>query len=182
MANVIIYERTMQGAMRNMGIKNRNEEVGKAIGGRFSTAVVLFHSAVAGRMGVNVTDWKCAEILARSGPINPGKLSDMTGMTTAATTQVINRLEKAGMLKRERDSQDRRKVTVCLVENPKTKRLVQSIFIDLGQEMGKMMAKYNMSELDVIAGFIQNTAEILEAQAQKLHKDSHKKSKIKVSE
>ncbi len=61
-----------------------------------STVTILFHQAIADRLGMNVTDHKCAGILARSGPITAGELARRTGLTTGAITGVIDRLEQAG--------------------------------------------------------------------------------------
>lgn len=147
------------------------ESVGRGVGGgRFSTAVVLFHAAVADRLGVNVTDWKCAEILTRIGPTNPGKLSEMTGMTTAATAQVINRLERAGIVQRERDPNDRRKVIILMVSNSKIAEASKAILKQFTKEMGEMMAKYNTAEIETIRNFVESATEILEAQSARLRK------------
>ncbi len=77
-----------------------------------STATILFHQAVADRLGMNVTDHKCAGILTQSGPITAGDLAVRTGLTTGAVTGVIDRLEKAGFVRRVRDGTDRRRVIV----------------------------------------------------------------------
>ena len=61
-----------------------------------STVTILFHQAIADRLGMNVTDHKCAGILSRSGPITAGELARRTGLTTGAITGVIDRLEQAG--------------------------------------------------------------------------------------
>lgn len=84
------------------------QELGHQLGERLSTAAVLFHAAVAERLGLNVTDWKRASILRRGAPCNPSRLAEVTGMSTAATTQVIDRLERAGIVRRERDPNVRR--------------------------------------------------------------------------
>lgn len=61
-----------------------------------TTVTILFHQAIADRLGMNITDHKCAGILARSGPITAGELARRTGLTTGAITGVIDRLERAG--------------------------------------------------------------------------------------
>src|SRR3954470_6827245 len=77
-----------------------------------STVTILFHQAIADRLGMNVTDHKCAGILARSGPITAGELARLTGLTTGAITGVVDRLEQAGFVRRARDSSDRRRVII----------------------------------------------------------------------
>jgi hypothetical protein len=50
---------------------------------------------------------------AESGtPLSPAQLSRLLGMTTGATTILLNRLETAGHIRRSRESTDRRRVTL----------------------------------------------------------------------
>jgi DNA-binding transcriptional ArsR family regulator len=74
---------------------------------------VLLHSAIASRSGINVTDMQCINLLQLRGPMTPGQLADAMFLTTGgAITAVIDRLEKAGMVHRHRDDEDRRRVIV----------------------------------------------------------------------
>src|SRR2546427_10347158 len=75
---------------------------------RQSTATVLFHAAVAERLGLSATDHKYADLIARQGPMTAGELADRAGLTTGAITGVLDRLEQAGGGRRERDPHDRR--------------------------------------------------------------------------
>src|ERR1051326_2126836 len=93
----------------------RREELLAALNDEFrqlSTVTILFHQAIADRLGMNVTDHKCADILLRTGPITAGELAQRTGLTTGAITGVIDRLEKAGFVRRARDRGDRRRVVI----------------------------------------------------------------------
>src|SRR5438034_2670026 len=81
---------------------------------RQSTATVLFHAAVAERLGLSATDHKYADLIARQGPMTAGELADRAGLTTGAITGVLDRLERAGWVRRERDPHDRRRVMVHL--------------------------------------------------------------------
>ena len=63
----------------------------------------MFHQAIADRLGLNVTDHKCIDLLLMKGPLTAGELAGMTGLTTGAITAVIDRLEKAGFVRREDD-------------------------------------------------------------------------------
>ena len=65
-------------------------------GRELSTVTILFHSALAEKFDLNATDWKCADILIRLGPLTAGQLSELTGLTTGAITGVIDRLEQRG--------------------------------------------------------------------------------------
>ena len=77
-----------------------------------STWTVLFHSAIAAQVGLNITDHKCLDILFHTGAMTAGQLAEITGLTTGAVTGVIDRLEAAGYARRARDPHDRRRVIV----------------------------------------------------------------------
>src|SRR6476646_4089911 len=80
-----------------------------------STHTVLFHTAVAERLGLNPSDHKVADILAlEEGPVTPGRLAELTGLTTGAVTGVLDRLENAGFVAREPDPADRRRIILRL--------------------------------------------------------------------
>jgi DNA-binding MarR family transcriptional regulator len=64
------------------------------------------------RLGINSTDLECLDLIILRGPITAGGLADATGLTTGAITGVIDRLERAGFARCERDPGDRRKVLV----------------------------------------------------------------------
>ncbi|MBF6341471.1 MarR family transcriptional regulator [Nocardia abscessus] len=83
---------------------------------RQATQTVVFHSAVAGRLGITVTDLSALNLLSMQGPLTPGQLADQLGITRGgAITTVVDRLERAGYVRRSRDSEDRRRVRVELV-------------------------------------------------------------------
>jgi DNA-binding MarR family transcriptional regulator len=63
-------------------------------------------------LGVNPTDMAALEQLLMNGPLTPGQLAARLEVTTAASTQIVDRLERAGHVTRERQAGDRRKVFV----------------------------------------------------------------------
>src|SRR5438105_15388836 len=81
------------------------------VGRTLSTHTVMLHAAVAERLGLNITDHKALDFACRGGgPVTAGELAELTGLTTGAITGVIDRLEKAGFARRERDPNDRRRI------------------------------------------------------------------------
>ena len=76
--------------------------------------MVLMTQAAADRIGINATDLNCLNILSFSGKLTAGELAKATGLTTASITGVVDRLEQAGFVRRERDAQDRRRVVIHL--------------------------------------------------------------------
>lgn len=79
---------------------------------RFTRSSLLLQHSIASKIGLNVTDAECIDFLMEMGPSTAGDLAKATGLTTGAITAMIDRLEKAGMVVREKDADDRRKVIV----------------------------------------------------------------------
>jgi len=78
---------------------------------RESSGLGVLHSqAMAERLGVSATDLECLDIIAMRGPMTAGELARASGLTTGAITGLADRLERAGLAKREPDAEDRRKV------------------------------------------------------------------------
>ena len=70
---------------------------------------MLFHHAVAERLGLGPADHKCLDLLVERGSMTSSQLAAITGLTTGAITGVVNRLEAAGYVQRQPDPDDRRK-------------------------------------------------------------------------
>ena len=79
----------------------------------FMARAVLFQDAVARSVGVNGTDMQVVGLLMSEGPATPGELASRAGLTSGgAITAVVDRLERAGFVRRQRDAEDRRRVFV----------------------------------------------------------------------
>jgi DNA-binding MarR family transcriptional regulator len=78
-----------------------------------SALTIMFHTKVAEQMGLSTTDEKCLDLAIRAeGPLTAGRIAELSGLSTGAVTGVIDRLERAGYVRRVRDPHDRRKVLV----------------------------------------------------------------------
>jgi DNA-binding MarR family transcriptional regulator len=89
------------------------------IGQRLKTISMLTRQIgrkIGESLGVNVTDMAALEQLLNNGPMTPGQLAEHLKVTTAAATQIVDRLERAGHVARERRANDRRKICVVPVE------------------------------------------------------------------
>ena len=113
---------------------------------------VLMTQAAAERIGINASDLNCLNILSFSGSLTAGELAKATGLTTASITGVIDRLEDAGFVHRERDAADRRRVVVHL----DTDRALATIAPVFGPMLGawrRMTDQYTDDELRLIVAF-----------------------------
>jgi DNA-binding MarR family transcriptional regulator len=144
------------------------------MGFRLSTATVLFHAAVAERLGLNVTDVKCYSLIRQVGPMTAGDLAEQTGLTTGAITGVVDRLEKAGLVRRGRDAGDRRRVIIELVDNPAHEQLLMQLYAPLGNAIAALVKGYSRSERDTIEDFLTKATEILERSTRQLRQEGRK--------
>jgi DNA-binding MarR family transcriptional regulator len=83
-------------------------------------SVDAFDEAAAGRLGLNRTDLRCLDVLLGGGPYTAGDLAVELRLSPAATTTVIDRLERAGLARRTRDAANRRRVQVAATEAART--------------------------------------------------------------
>lgn len=119
----------------------------------------LLHQAIAERFGLNPTDMKCVD-LARSEPrLTAGRLAEITGMSTSATTAVLDRMEKAGFIERVRDPADRRRVIV--VSTGRREQELAAAFSPLKDVMTAVLESYDDDQLALIAQFTQRVNELL---------------------
>jgi DNA-binding MarR family transcriptional regulator len=117
-----------------------------------SSLMVLMTQAAADRIGINATDLNCLNILSFSGKLTAGELAKATGLTTASITGVIDRLEQAGFVRRERDAQDRRRVVIHL----ETERALGTVAPVFGPMLGawqRLADQYTDDELRLIGKF-----------------------------
>lgn len=73
---------------------------------------VAFRNAVRLKAGLNVVDSECLSYLSIKGTATPTELARYSGLSTGATTAMLDRLEKVGFVRRSRNAEDRRGVVV----------------------------------------------------------------------
>ena len=117
----------------------------------YSIGTVLFHQAVGRLLSLNVTDMKCLDLVTLNGSASPSELADHTGLSTGATTAMIDRLEKAKMVERRPNPKDRRGITVVL--SKEAMRKLPALFASLANAMEVLVSRYPKSELEVLADF-----------------------------
>lgn len=124
---------------------------------RHSTAAVLFHHAVAERLGLGPADHKCLDLLLERGSMTGSQLAAITGLTTGAITGVVNRLERAGYLRRQPDPDDGRKQ--LLSPAPEGLREVQAVFRGIRPAPESLVEGFDTDQLAAIAEFLTRAAD-----------------------
>ena len=113
-----------------------------------------FFRAAAARIGVTVTDMQVIESLASTGPMTAGQLSELTGLTTGAITGMLNRLEEAGLVRRERDPEDGRRVIVQLAADTDQIRNMSQIFELINKAWEEQTAHYDDEQVAFLVEFL----------------------------
>jgi len=83
---------------------------------KVSSQGAMFAKIVADLAGISSADMDCIDFVNVEGRMTAGRLAELSGLTTGAITGVVDRLEKAGFVRRERDESDRRKVFIVPVK------------------------------------------------------------------
>jgi len=136
----------------NSSTKNRSE-VTQAISlaiMQWQDATQAYDEAVGTKLGLNAAERHCLGLLY-GGPQSAGAVAAATGLTPAAVTALIDRLEARGLLTRTRSLEDRRKVVIEATE--RTRDLSARYYGAIAQEGQKMMASFGDAELATILRF-----------------------------
>ena len=127
------------------------EELEHAV--RKSSALgVIFGQTVANRVGVSSSDLECLDFLNIEGRVTAGRLAELTGLTTGAITGVVDRMEKAGLVRRERDESDRRKVFIAIV--PEALAKIGRFYEPLQRAVTRDWEGYTDAELKLLLRFM----------------------------
>jgi DNA-binding MarR family transcriptional regulator len=126
----------------------------------------LFDSTVIERAGMNRTDWRCLDILGTRGPMTAGQLAEAVRLTTGAVTGVLDRLEAAGLVRRIRDTEDRRKVIVEVTDE--VARQGAPVYGPLMADAAEAHAVFDADEVELITKFIRIERGILAKHTQRV--------------
>src|SRR6476469_9618633 len=114
--------------------------------------------ALARRMGMHPTDLSAmSHVAAADGRLGPRELSTRLGLTPAAVTDVVDRLQAAGHLLRERDTTDRRRVRLVPSESAATE--VRGQLRSLLAPLDAMTADLTETERDAIRRYLDAATE-----------------------
>lgn len=135
----------------------------------------FFFRAIADRIGMNLIDLQVTNILDLTGPVTAGRLAELTGVTTGAVTGMLNRLEEAGLVRRERDPDDRRRVIVRLTPNEDVMREIGPIFESIGRAWTELISDYDDRELAVVLEVMRKANEMTREEIVKVRETPEKR-------
>ncbi|MEV4800581.1 MarR family transcriptional regulator [Nonomuraea sp. NPDC049421] len=110
--------------------------------------------------GLHTTDVQALIMIFDSlGPITPGKLREELNLTSGAVTACLDRLERAGHIRRVRDAHDRR--VVHLHYREAAQELAGAFFRPLGHGTERVLSRFSPGELRTVAAFLDTMNEEL---------------------
>jgi DNA-binding MarR family transcriptional regulator len=127
-----------------------------------------FDEVAAQKLGVNRTDLRCLNILEYQGPITAGRLAQESGLTTAAVTGVLDRLEARGYARRVRGEKDRRQVTVELT--PALLDRATRIWTPLGKDATDALKRMSVDELKLVVSHYRTFRDLHRRHLDRVHK------------
>jgi DNA-binding MarR family transcriptional regulator len=117
------------------------------------SSAVLTNERIARSFGLNVVDFQTYGVLVRRGePMTPGQIAQATELPSSTTTRVLDRLEAKGMVRREADPGDRRKLWVHAL--PFENRDVEAAYAEILRQLDHVHAGFTVAELRTVLRYL----------------------------
>ncbi|MEV6350051.1 MarR family transcriptional regulator [Actinoplanes sp. NPDC051851] len=120
------------------------------------TELAALNRQVGNRVAVRDGDLDCLDLISRTGPLSPSALARLAGVHPATLTGVLDRLERAGWIARERDDRDRR--AVLLRASPERTREMYGLYTGMNTALDEICAGYDQEQLELVADFLSRAA------------------------
>ena len=123
----------------------------------YISAAVRYQIAIANQLQIPVTDIHAIGAILEFGPIGPRRLAELMGMTTGATSRLVDRLERAGYVTREPDPADRRRVVLHLVEHRIAE--IGRYYESMAERWEQQVAAYSDGQMRFLVEFLRTGRE-----------------------
>jgi DNA-binding MarR family transcriptional regulator len=120
---------------------------------KFIAASIFFNAQAAERASLGLTDMQMLHMLQLYGPSTPSRLATWTGLSSGGITVALDRLEKAGYLRREPNPADRRSLLITLV--PVRLRKLAALYEGVENETRRLLAMLPQSDLEAVVRFFE---------------------------
>ena len=132
----------------------------------YGIQITLYRNIIFEKLGVNGTDMECLGFLLSKRISSPTELARYTGLSSGATTAMLDRLEKGGFIERRPNPDDRRGTLIVLAKSGAEK--VAPWFAPVGKAQDALISNYSEKELQLISDFFERYAKIWEQEREKL--------------
>jgi MarR family 2-MHQ and catechol resistance regulon transcriptional repressor len=114
--------------------------------------------------GLRFVDFSVLRVIELGGPMSPSDLAELTLRSTGGMTQIVDRLEREGLVRRTADRADRRRVVVTLT--PKGRRLATRAQQAYARERDRVLAPLTATELADVDAAVQRLLGLLSDEAE----------------
>lgn len=135
----------------------------------YGVHLTMFRNAMSEWAGLNITDMECLRLLFQKGIATPSELARHTGLTSGAATAMLDRLEKAGLIERRPNPDDRRGTLIAPTKSSTEK--VTSWFESARKAQEELISSYSEQELEIISDAFEKFVELWDRERGKLQRD-----------
>ncbi len=132
----------------------------------YGVELTRFQNAMDEWAGLNATDMACLRFLFLRHVSTPTELARHTGLTSGATTAMLDRLERAGLIERRPNPDDRRGTLIFPAESSAEK--AASWFESARKAQAELISSYSADDLEFIADVFERFARLWEQERSKL--------------
>ena len=125
----------------------------------FAARLVLFHAAVAEKLGLSPTEFKCFRLIEQLGPLSLTALAGEAGLQLGTASGLVDRLEDAGLVSRCRDAVDRRRS--MLLASPEAAEQIAGFYREQGKAMSALLESFAPAEFAAILRFLDQAGSVL---------------------
>ena len=120
---------------------------------KFIAGAIFFNTKAAEKIGMSLTDMQMIHILQLYGPATPGRLGVWSGLSSGGVTVALDRLQKAGYIRREPNPADRRSLIVTLA--PVRVRKIAGMYEEVERETRRLLATLPSGDLEAVIRFFE---------------------------
>jgi DNA-binding MarR family transcriptional regulator len=117
---------------------------------RAGTLNVIHTNAVANKVGLSATEFEAMDIIKNNQPITAGHLAKYCGVTTGAITGIVDRLERAGFVRRVNCPSDRRKVFLEPIVDREVSKRIFELYRPMSEAFEKCIADLTKEEVEFL--------------------------------
>lgn len=150
---------------------NNRQELVQSLSALIPAAQTETHAvdeAAANRLRINGTDLRCLGAVLEQGSVSASRLAEIVGLTRGAMTTALDRLERAGFVRRIRDRQDRRSIKI--EATPAAKKGVHAIWQPIRADGLDLLKTYSDAELELLLRFFTDYCALHRAHAGRIRR------------
>jgi DNA-binding MarR family transcriptional regulator len=114
---------------------------------------IVLSAAIARHAGISPADLEVLGAIEQRGPLTAGELARLTGLSAAAVTGLIDRLERARVAERRPDPADRRRVLVAVAQGADR---IAALYGSLERDARRVLDGRSARELETISAFLRD--------------------------